>query len=271
MHHSGTITGLLFVKQYLLACSEDSTISIVRSSDWEVVKILKGHSDHILGIDAHPSGSVLLSIGKDKTLKCWDLSKAHLSFSMKLPIIPTLVKWSMDGRYFLICMNNKVQIHSVSEGSVEHTIDFKARVNSICCGVVNDTQVWITGGEDKIIRILDFGGQSLAEWPSEHTLRIKDMALLNETLVTCSSDGTIHSWDLSSKTLQTRYDCKTRLTCIRIGLCVKPKQKEDDKKEDYPESDFDEQPNFKKQKLTVTLEVDGKKKKHKQIVRRKGI
>jgi protein MAK11 len=220
-------------------------------------------------MDAHPSGSVLLSIGKDKTLKCWDLSKAHLSFSMKLPITPTHVKWSPDGSFYLICMNQKVQIYSVNEGIVEHTIDFKSRINSITCGYVSDVQVWICGGEDKIIRMYDFAGKSLAEWPSEHSLRIKDMAVLNQTLVTCSSDGTIHTWDLDSRSLVNKYDCKTRLTCIRMGECVKPKQKEE-KKEEYPESDFEDQPTVKKQKLTVTLEVDGKKKL-KQVVRRKGL
>jgi WD40 repeat protein len=255
MHHTGTITSIIFVKNYLIISSEDATISIVRTSDWELVKVLKGHSDFVLGMDVHPQASVLLSIGRDKTLKCWDLAKAHLSYSMKLEIVPSLVKFSKDGKAYLLGFDKKVQIHVDEE---EKSVEFKQRINAICCTVLGENQVWIAGGEDKIIRVYDFDGNLMKEWNSNHSLRIKDMDVLGTILVTCSSDGTIHTWNLDTFELVTKYDCKTRLTCIKIGICDEPKEKVKVVHE-YPESDFDEVL-VKKQKITVIEEVDGKKR-----------
>lgn len=54
MHHNGTITCLEWVgKSHLITASQDGTIGIVRSSDWELLKTLKGHNGSVLGIDVH--------------------------------------------------------------------------------------------------------------------------------------------------------------------------------------------------------------------------
>jgi WD40 repeat protein len=124
--------------------------------------------------------------------------------------------------------------------------------------------LWICGGEDKIIRIYDFEGNLVKEWPSDHSLRIKDIATLEDILVTCSSDGTIHSWDLKTFELIQKYNCKTRLTCVKICKASKPKEKEV-KEEEYPESEFEDVIPKKRQKITVSIEENGKKKVTKRI------
>lgn len=54
MHHTGTITSLVFIgKQHLLTASADGIIGIVRTHDWEVLKKLKGHNGPIQSISPH--------------------------------------------------------------------------------------------------------------------------------------------------------------------------------------------------------------------------
>lgn len=42
-HHSGDITDIKFHGKYMLSASEDHTINLWRTKDWEYLKTLKGH------------------------------------------------------------------------------------------------------------------------------------------------------------------------------------------------------------------------------------
>jgi protein MAK11 len=56
-HHHGSITCLGWAgKSHLLTASEDGLIGIVRSSDWELLKTLKGHSGPVLDFSIHRFG-----------------------------------------------------------------------------------------------------------------------------------------------------------------------------------------------------------------------
>jgi protein MAK11 len=84
---AGTITSLVFpTRSHLLAASEDSTISLFRTRDWALLRSLKGHSGRVNSIDVHPSGKVALSVGKDKTLKMWDLMRGRGAASLALGV-----------------------------------------------------------------------------------------------------------------------------------------------------------------------------------------
>lgn len=83
----GSITSLVFpTRSHLLAASEDATISLFRTRDWALLRSLKGHSGRVNCIDVHPSGKVALSVGKDKTLKMWDLMRGRGAASLALGV-----------------------------------------------------------------------------------------------------------------------------------------------------------------------------------------
>ena len=48
----------------MISAAEDGLICLTRMSDWETIKSLKGHKGSVLALDVHPSGKVLMSIGK---------------------------------------------------------------------------------------------------------------------------------------------------------------------------------------------------------------
>ncbi|KAI8920331.1 WD40-repeat-containing domain protein [Powellomyces hirtus] len=213
MHHSGSITCLVFYKKtHLFTASEDGAISIVRTSDWEVLKTLDGHKRAVNWIDVHPSGKVLLSVGGDQTLKCWDLAKAACTYSMKLPKVAERVCWSPSGDRYAVLMNTTVQIYTIADGELVGTVDGIGRINSVrFCNLANADgvveEVVITGGEDRAIAVWDATGNRIMRWDSGHANRIKDIdAIVPEdsnpthttVIATCSSDGGIKVWDLAS-------------------------------------------------------------------------
>lgn len=111
--HVGSITALTFpTKAHLLSASEDSTISLFRTKDWALLRSLKGHSGRVNSIDVHPSGKVALSVGKDKTLKMWDLMRGRGAASLPLGVEAEVVRWAKSGRYFGVLSPKGIDIYS---------------------------------------------------------------------------------------------------------------------------------------------------------------
>ena len=98
-----------------------------------MLRSLKGHSGRINSIDVHPSGKVALSVGKDKTLKMWDLMRGRGAASLALgvgklvpyvnPLIVAYssiarnveaekVKFSADGKHFAILTPQGIDVYT---------------------------------------------------------------------------------------------------------------------------------------------------------------
>ena len=81
----GSITDLVFPsRSYLLSASEDGTLCLFRARDWTVLRELKGHKGRVNSVAVHQSCKVALSVGKDRTLRMWDLMRGKGSASTKL-------------------------------------------------------------------------------------------------------------------------------------------------------------------------------------------
>lgn len=85
MQYIGSITHLQFPsRSHLLSASEDGTLCLFRARDWAVLRTLKGHKGRVNCVGVHPSGKVALSVGKDRTLRMWDLMRGKGSASTKI-------------------------------------------------------------------------------------------------------------------------------------------------------------------------------------------
>lgn len=81
----GSITHLEFPsRSHLLSASEDGTLCLFHARDWSVVRALKGHKGRVNSVAVHPSGKLALSVGKDRTLRMWDLMRGKGAASTKL-------------------------------------------------------------------------------------------------------------------------------------------------------------------------------------------
>ena len=75
VQHNGAITALQFYsKTHLLSASEDGTICIWRTRDWECMATMKGHK----------GSKIAISVGKDTALRLWNLMTGRKASVNKL-------------------------------------------------------------------------------------------------------------------------------------------------------------------------------------------
>jgi len=85
VQHNGAITALQFYsKNHLLSASEDGTICIWRTRDWECMAMMKGHKGPVNGLCVHPTGKIAISVGKDRALRLWNLMTGRKASANKL-------------------------------------------------------------------------------------------------------------------------------------------------------------------------------------------
>ena len=83
--HTGAVTALQFYsRNHLLSASEDGTICIWRTRDWECMATMKGHKGRVNGICVHPTGKIAVSVGKDRALRLWNLMTGRKASNTKL-------------------------------------------------------------------------------------------------------------------------------------------------------------------------------------------
>ncbi|KAJ7138804.1 WD40-repeat-containing domain protein [Mycena filopes] len=255
MHHEGSITHLCFPsRSHLLSASEDGTLCLFRARDWAVLRALRGHKGRVNCVAVHPSGKVALSVGKDRTLRMWDLMRGKGCASTKLGKEAELVRWSSDGSLFVVQVASTIDVYT-TDMNLLHTINHPSRLQDVkfCKRVNGPGEVLLAGAEDKKLSIYELSTDPetppriVAEMTG-HENRVKAIETLRialppaahaahgpSTTVVCtaSSDGKIHIYDLAAlpaasetktgtKVLEilpvATYDSKgTRLTCVTLA------------------------------------------------------
>ncbi|WWC67086.1 uncharacterized protein I206_100993 [Kwoniella pini CBS 10737] len=168
--HTGSITSLHFpTSSHLITTSEDSTLSLFRTSDWALLKTLKGHSGRVNHVDVHPTGRVALSVGKDNTLKMWDLMRGRGAASLPLGSEAEMVKFSQSGTHFAVLFPRKIQIYSLTL-KLLHTLETKSRFNTLTFATLPDVGVGeqeylCVGTEKGVVEVytLEIGEQDVPE------------------------------------------------------------------------------------------------------------
>ncbi|KAL2913933.1 Protein mak11 [Polyrhizophydium stewartii] len=223
MHHAGTITALAFFSTtHLLTAAEDGAVGIVRTSDWEPLKLLKGHTAAVTSMALHPSGKLALSVARDRQLKCWDLTRGLCAYTLRMPAVAERIAWSPSGSHYALMFEKSVVIHDVATGDKVATIESpRSRLNAMApaprpqsaADADADSGLLVIGGEDKSVTIADFTGAVLMRWASPHQARVKDLAALacpkraTTVLASCSTDGGIFAWDLRACLAGAVADC----------------------------------------------------------------
>ncbi|TFK29589.1 WD40 repeat-like protein [Coprinopsis marcescibilis] len=151
----GSITHLSFPsRSHLLSASEDGSLCLFRARDWTVLRALKGHKGRVNALTVHPSGKVALSVGKDRTMRMWDLMRGKGCASTKLGKEGEAVRWSADGTRIAVQSGSTIDIFSVSMDLL-HTIEHPSRLHDVqfCKTVKGDKEVLLAAGENKKLSI----------------------------------------------------------------------------------------------------------------------
>ncbi|KAL1452222.1 hypothetical protein WDU94_006517 [Cyamophila willieti] len=231
MQQEGTITCLKFTpdSSHLISCSDDGSIAIFRVGSWQLEKLFKNaHKGTAVNhIAIHPSGKLAMSVGRDKTLRTWNLIKGRSAYITNLSSFgvsfenPDLVVWSPEGLLYALPIQNKALVFSVVKGGILHTFTSECKVHSVC--FLNETTVCI-GNEESVISAYDISDATGSQlWSIKATAsRVKGLTSYTTHLIAITSAGDLVVWkfnevDLSEEPVRvaaTNDGC--RFTCLTI-------------------------------------------------------
>ncbi|KAH9365068.1 p21-activated protein kinase-interacting protein 1-like [Haemaphysalis longicornis] len=224
MQQEGTITSLQFYKSsHLFSASEDKTICVWNTGSWQCLKTLRGHKAEVVSLAVHPTGKLLLSVSKDKTLRTWNLVKGRNAYITNIKAVADFVQWSPDGAYFVVGINNTLDVYSTEKAGKVHSIDFGKRVGAVT--FVSD-EVVLLAGDGGNVDVHNVKRKCVYHMFTAHANRVKAMHVTKVQdatfLVTAGSDGSIRVWEVDVEKLDENPKllcearCGCRITCMAI-------------------------------------------------------
>ena len=228
--HEGTITSLQFATtKYLITTSEDGYILIWKTgSNWTCEKTLSGHKGFgVTSLALHPSNKLLLSTGKDKKIKTWNLIKGRLAYISKTKEVAENIQWSPKGDHFMVSFDKSVDVYDIGSAGIVHSVSSTVRIQ---CSDFIDEDLIAIGKDGGCVEIHSFKEEKLVFQFKAHDVRVKGIASFTSPknkkhtwIVTASSSGQVRVWDLKDKTWEndpvkvTEINASCRVTCLTLS------------------------------------------------------
>ncbi|XP_075224886.1 p21-activated protein kinase-interacting protein 1-like [Lycorma delicatula] len=243
MEQNGTISSISFTPDtsYLISASEDGSIALFKTGSWRMENLWKmAHKGSaVTCVAIHPSGKMVLSLGKNRTLRTWNLIKGRAAYTTNLARCKAeleLVVWSKSGDHYAVPVGNTLELFSVETGGVSQVFKFKTKVTSTL--FLSDKVIGV--GEDSG----ELSGQcvetGLELWKlTGGEKRIRGIAVYKNYLITGCSNGTISAYKLSTPAeepnLITTISAGCRITCLCIYINEIKLKKQDNEENDNKE------------------------------------
>lgn len=217
--HEGSISRIIIQQEHMMTSAEDGTVRIWSTEDWEEIKSLK-HPSPLRDIAVHPSGKILLSVGTDKTLRAWDLTKGRVAFTKSFPTQPERVVWGPEGQRYILQLNARsLQVQTLEESKEKVHVDVKDPIMEAQFYTETEFAIGLSSGMVELWHIekgnnsRDVGVKTISF--QAHSTRIKGMAICNDILFTGESNGCVKGHDKQGKCL---FELKTeaRITCLTV-------------------------------------------------------
>lgn len=230
-------------KECLVVAAGSRSISFFSCEEWIQMKVLRNaHKKDIVGISAHPSGKILLSVGKDRLVKLWNLQSFTLAHQILLPSAPIAIEWSFSGKYYAILYEKKVEIYSIdnsqskstdspseekdgklASGNNPNCISYgcpdETKFTSFGWSIDLDTEVVVLGTESGKISLF-LPTRNLSFPIGEHIgSRVRCIRCIKDgKFISCSSDGVIKIWSIlqNTATLLAEKNCSMRILSLGV-------------------------------------------------------
>ncbi|KAK3577574.1 hypothetical protein CHS0354_026539 [Potamilus streckersoni] len=229
MEHTGTITWLEFYKgSHMFSCSEDGNLCIWKNFTWECLRTLKGHKSAVNCVSVHPSGKLALTVGKDKTLRTWNLLTGRSAYITNIKKDADIVKWTPDGEMYIIICSNQITLYSVKSTTPLQETKITGKINSV--------DFWgnehlVCGGEGGQVEFFDIKNNKIVHTLDTKCSRIRGLCVKKScsedkealhTLIIASSDGFIRLFHIDqsqgkiTSKLVAEHNTTFRLTCLTV-------------------------------------------------------
>jgi WD40 repeat protein len=159
---------------------------------------LEGHDDGIWSVAFAPDGKTLLSGGKDRTLRLWDVDSGQLVRTLAFtPHEARSVAFSLDGNLALAATGIGVRIYDLSDG--QETARFAGHTNTVKTLAVspNGRRV-LSAGDDRMVCLWDMQDGREHRRLTGHKGDVNGVAFIPDgrLAISGSRDQTIRLWDL---------------------------------------------------------------------------
>lgn len=230
--NSGSTYPLHKKGKWLLSASEDGTIMIWRTKDWEKFGVLKGHRGSVEDLAIHPTGRIAISVGADATIRLWNLMTAKKAGLLKIKgalsrgQLASFIKFNLTGDHFVIGFRDRLMFYNTRKSEMTNLVSTNRKViMDINFILHNGVEYMIVAFNDGSLNFYEFNeslflsknvteidGATLEDLPEPaiklqgHATRVKGFSIFKEIknsklytyLVSISSDGNVVVWDLSS-------------------------------------------------------------------------
>jgi WD40 repeat protein len=159
---------------------------------------LAGHDDGIWSVAFAPDGKTLLSGGKDRTLRLWDVEEGQLIRTVaSTPHEARCIAFSLDGKLALAATGIGVRVYDVADG--QETARFAGHTNTVKTLAVspNGRRV-LSAGDDRTICLWDLHDGREHRRLTGHKGDVNGVAFIPDGrhAVSGGRDQTIRLWDL---------------------------------------------------------------------------
>lgn len=168
LNHPGTITSLSFPSRtYLLSTGADGRICLYRTRDWALLRTLKGHVGRVNCAAAHPSGRLALSVGRDGTIRMWDLMRGRGAASTKIRTEGEIVRWNAAGTKFAVLAGTQLMVFATDMTRL-HALDGRTRLHDVKFAKMptgegaEERELMLVCAEDKVVRVYDLDASANA-------------------------------------------------------------------------------------------------------------
>ncbi|GFR91412.1 p21-activated protein kinase-interacting protein 1-like [Elysia marginata] len=151
--HNGTVNKIVFYgNNHMFSASEDGTICLWKTKNWEMMRTLKGHKSHVMAVAVHPSGKLGLSVGSDRSFFTWDLVTGKLAFQRKLQDVAQNILFTPSGKHYVLAFNKKIEVCSLEDTKTVNVVPTDWRINTVCHVEEN---IFAIGGDGRQVMVVD--------------------------------------------------------------------------------------------------------------------
>jgi eukaryotic-like serine/threonine-protein kinase len=164
------------------------------------VQQLTGHTDAVTCLAFAPDGRRLISGGKDRSLRLWDVAAGHeLRHVAEMPQEVRGVAFLPDGRHVVAACGAGARLWELETG--REVVRFIGHTDTIKSLAVSPDGTWLlTGGDDKALRLWDVHtGREVRRLPG-HTRDVTSVAFCcdGRLALSGSRDQTLRLWDVTT-------------------------------------------------------------------------
>ena len=201
---SGVCLKLLSTPDFALSCHENGVICVEGKKDFAIYHRLKVFKDSCIDFDLHPSHKLMVCLNNKGRFAVWNLSICSMIFHRKIKLQPQMVRFLND-ECLLIITSNTIYCFNIKLMMITNEIKTPNNTKINDCAIIRGPKLLTAiGCENGHVYFYaeenfkeNFEDEPLYIGFKAYNYRVKKVSVVENYLVTVSTEGDISIWDIS--------------------------------------------------------------------------